>query len=552
MKQSQTMKPEFRRTKWVTASLLLLGLAFACGESSSPESGETHFLTRCDEGSCGTGFECVCGVCSRKCEANASCDGLPGAATCIEQPDSCGAPIACDVRCTSDADCAKVGANHRCEEGACRAGEATPAPGCGEGCVPVFANPEDPALGAVDLSREIAIGCSCDPQSIDGLDGSKRCVRRPDGRLLLAPWVDFTALEPLADCTAEETARTTSSTDFAGCSERPQAACSVDAFCEVMACGGVEFDENGCVRQRCETDADCAATEECTPVESVTVGNCQTQAGSCQCGGTLPVAPAGAFCTPRPPLGELCDGSNEVRLFVHAGGGFVEDSYEFMNPYGSSVLVVLGTCEYYAQPDGGGEWITGTMSETSAQALARELQFERVPEFSSFRDRESCPDAGAQYLQVPGAWVMCTCGCGDGAPAGLEDAMVSASLATTAYGLQGDPLTGGSVRVVARVHTEVSDTPPASTPQWSLGFPITDALLPGGGAVPRDAGVRVDDAADVTELRRLRREYPSENTASDYVFVQDSTAAVYVILVRDELPTDVAAGVAALEGELEE
>src|SRR5688572_23401033 len=154
MKQSLAMKPERRPATWGAAILLALGLAFACGESKTAGSGETHFLSRCGDDGCAAGLECLCGVCSRACGPSATCDGLPGA-TCVEQPDSCGAPITCDVGCTSDADCASVGTGHRCEAGACRAGDAVPSAGCGEGCVPVFGHPEDPALGGVDLGRQV-------------------------------------------------------------------------------------------------------------------------------------------------------------------------------------------------------------------------------------------------------------------------------------------------------------------------------------------------------------------------------------------------------------
>jgi hypothetical protein len=551
MKEKQAMKPEPKRVPWVAAILLALGLAFACGESEHAGSGETHFLARCSEDSCGAGFECLCGVCSRPCATEASCAGLPGAATCVEQADACGAPIACDVGCTNDADCASVGADHRCEAGACRAGEPAPAVGCAEGCETVFGTPEDPALGAVDLSRQVAIGCACDAEARAGLDGVKHCVRRADGRLLLVPWVDFTQSEPLSECTPDETARTTASTDFAACAVRPRAACSVDAFCDANGCGGPEFDENGCARPTCETNADCAPTDECTLVESVSVGTCQTYGGACQCGGIL-LDGQGSFCVPRPPLGELCDGSNDVRLLVHSGGGFVEDSYAFMNPYGDSVFVVLGTCEYYSLASDPGEWRTGTLSESEAQALAQSVAFERMPEFDAFRDLESCPDAGAQYMQTEGAWVMCTCGCGDGAPAGLTDALSAASAATTAYAAEGTPMEGGAVRVVARPEAEVPTAAPMTTPAWSLSFALEDVLLSGNAGVVVDAGLRIDDASDVTELRRLRREFPAENTFSDYVFVHDTDGAVYGILVRDELPPSVAASVDALRSELAE
>lgn len=105
---------------------LLLGV-FSCGreQSSEPTGGETHFLTRCTPGSdaCGSGLSCLCGVCTRACEARAACQGLPDAA-CISS--SCGdsEPTGhCEVACISDDDCAVLSSSHHCESGACRAGE---------------------------------------------------------------------------------------------------------------------------------------------------------------------------------------------------------------------------------------------------------------------------------------------------------------------------------------------------------------------------------------------------------------------------------------------
>src|SRR5690606_24661689 len=61
--------------------LWFVGLWFAaCGETATVESGsETHFLLRCIE-SCGAGFECLGGVCTRDCETDTDCSDLSAAA----------------------------------------------------------------------------------------------------------------------------------------------------------------------------------------------------------------------------------------------------------------------------------------------------------------------------------------------------------------------------------------------------------------------------------------------------------------------------------------
>ena len=112
--------------RWV---LLLAALSpLSCKDDAArPETGsETHVLTRCDE-SCGEGFDCVCGVCTKACTETSSCERYAPAAECALVPDRetlCPYSVVammCDVTCSSDADCGALGGNHRCEDGECRA-----------------------------------------------------------------------------------------------------------------------------------------------------------------------------------------------------------------------------------------------------------------------------------------------------------------------------------------------------------------------------------------------------------------------------------------------
>src|SRR5688500_812411 len=68
--------------------LLAATLASACKDDTSrPQTGsETHFLTRCDQ-SCGDGFECVCGVCTKPCTETPSCEQYAAAAECGPVPN---------------------------------------------------------------------------------------------------------------------------------------------------------------------------------------------------------------------------------------------------------------------------------------------------------------------------------------------------------------------------------------------------------------------------------------------------------------------------------
>lgn len=118
-----------RRLQLVGCVLATIWLAAAC-QSSEPEptGGETHFLKRChpDAGGCGGSLSCVCGVCTLPCSAQASCRAFAGAECVAASGDEVcvGADAIeshCDVRCSRDADCAALSAEHRCEAGACRA-----------------------------------------------------------------------------------------------------------------------------------------------------------------------------------------------------------------------------------------------------------------------------------------------------------------------------------------------------------------------------------------------------------------------------------------------
>src|SRR4051812_16146500 len=124
----------YRSTLHFSLGLLLLLLlsVFSCGHerSSEPTGGETHFLTHCAPGStaCGSGLSCLCGVCTRACDARAACQSLSDAA-CVPSSEATCAEAAtghCDVACVSDDDCAILSASHRCESGLCRAGANAP------------------------------------------------------------------------------------------------------------------------------------------------------------------------------------------------------------------------------------------------------------------------------------------------------------------------------------------------------------------------------------------------------------------------------------------
>ena len=110
------------------ASLITSGLLVSlhgCNSKMTDRGGdsESHFLATCVETtSCGTGLECLCGVCTRSC-SSASCSDLDSRAECANA-GACASPGGkiCDVACLSDDACSNVARGATCVAGHCRAG----------------------------------------------------------------------------------------------------------------------------------------------------------------------------------------------------------------------------------------------------------------------------------------------------------------------------------------------------------------------------------------------------------------------------------------------
>jgi hypothetical protein len=115
-----------RAAKIFTLTAALLGAltaASGCGKAVDETDSESHFLAFCTD-ECADGLSCVCGVCTRPCAGDGFCDSLAFGARCAALAvSSCasGGTLACDVECSTDADCGGIGATHECLSGRCRA-----------------------------------------------------------------------------------------------------------------------------------------------------------------------------------------------------------------------------------------------------------------------------------------------------------------------------------------------------------------------------------------------------------------------------------------------
>jgi hypothetical protein len=120
-----------RWRSWLFTLCLAVVAGAACespkGGGGPLTSSESHFLTNCNE-SCGSGLECLCGVCTRACSNDASCATVFAGAECVDvasrpAASSCPSSAAsafCDEHCAADSDCAALGAGFSCQAGFCR------------------------------------------------------------------------------------------------------------------------------------------------------------------------------------------------------------------------------------------------------------------------------------------------------------------------------------------------------------------------------------------------------------------------------------------------
>lgn len=538
------------------ALVALMGFG-ACGNTAELRSGETHFLESCDTG-CAAGYECLCGVCTLSCDDDQVCEGELDAATCQASNSACGSEASvCDVACSDDDDCAEMGEGFQCQSGQCRDADYEPPDPpdptdeieCPEDCSLVRGFPEDTADGCVDIratvegadSPGVPVACTCD-DPVRSEDA--QCYRRTsDETLWLLPIQEFTEPDAFEECSDAERARMTTSCDFAHCPPelRPETTCGLEETCELLDCGAGELAADGCRRPSCEDASDCEGGARCGTFEigvSRVLGP-PNELGGCTYGG------GAAFdlelqCDPEEELREICDGTSEARLFINSDGGFVESSYAFTNPYGHGFLVVTGRCEYWAGPSAEGRLSHGVIED--AAELEELISWQSLREWSAFDDVESCPDAGTSGIYAPGAYVGCSCGCDAGAPEGLTEALSGGLELIDEYAAAD----GGVIEAVHVVSFEFGeDNPPPAQDvlDWPLETPIENFLAQDPFALEAESGQRVTAGDDVELLRALALENYLANGRHVVVVTEAltcSSCSVYGVLIRDELPEDVA------------
>ncbi len=104
--------------------------AAACDAFAPVEEGTENSVTTglsqdacVEDRQCQEGLACLCGLCSRVCEADADCDGvecLPASALDLVHGCRSMADSTCHSTCVIDADCAHLGAEAACQNRLCK------------------------------------------------------------------------------------------------------------------------------------------------------------------------------------------------------------------------------------------------------------------------------------------------------------------------------------------------------------------------------------------------------------------------------------------------
>jgi hypothetical protein len=225
-------------------------------------------------------------------------------------------------------------------------------------------------------------------------------------------------------------------------------------------------------------------------------------------------------------LAPVCDRSESIRLGMWRSAG----NAAFMTPYGATFAFVDGQCRFHASRDAMLGIATGTLSEGQAAELATEIAWNSIGSFSDYYDGVSCFDGGGFAISNGTRVLSCDCKCDDTAPGGLSEA-IEASKQWPRLLADGGELVDGPVRVAA---IEQPTIPVELTQVWPLSRPLAD--FTSDTAFLSDPGVLVEDSADVTELRQLRRVAAGQTGKQIYVKSNGLSATLYV---RDELPSEV-------------
>ena len=101
-----------KKTNFMVGLVGVLAFFAACGKDRIGGDSETNWMKRCDsEADCGSGTECLCGICSRPCAAANDCSALEGETDCASPEGIVACPASappagvCVAACSSSREC---------------------------------------------------------------------------------------------------------------------------------------------------------------------------------------------------------------------------------------------------------------------------------------------------------------------------------------------------------------------------------------------------------------------------------------------------------------
>jgi hypothetical protein len=222
--------------------------------------------------------------------------------------------------------------------------------------------------------------------------------------------------------------------------------------------------------------------------------------------------------------GELCDGSDEIRLTFHSFGGGFATAYRHANPYGFQFLLVDGQCHYYASVG----WMSGIVSGRLSRAQADDL-LDQVGWSQRFAWQGYSVGTWADTTTLCVAAADAAFACNEefecGAQPGKAEALRRAQQQLAALAQRGTPLSG---RLLAFAFESVDPPTPPTLP-----WPLTRSIRSIDGLGSED-GVEFVLPKEVAALRTLRRTVwessmlPLINSEDEGVF--------YYVLITDLLP----------------
>jgi hypothetical protein len=238
---------------------------------------------------------------------------------------------------------------------------------------------------------------------------------------------------------------------------------------------------------------------------------------------------------------ELCDGSTAVRLAIASdGGGPLESSFEFTNPYGHRFLYVTGECRFLTGASLAGATRVGTLTDAQALQLGEMLELDRFASWPAYQD-QSCPDAGIFYVETLAGYGECSCYCDEEGPEGVAETIEAAQGVLDALDEAGEVLSG-PVEVVAFLRP---DDFSATVEPWPLDLDLADIELPYSDFVHgTPPPVHVLDGVQAEAARALRATVVTDGGPRP-VYVRSEAGKLYEVHIRDQVPAELAAAIGA-------